>query len=128
MDVIDPGELEPADFEEDYETEHVHEYRDEIYKNEDYEYDEYDFDNDGSARKIGSRKKAGSVRKTRSPLKLTGVKKTAKPRKRTAPTKPAPTKRVTDIAGQFKKITVQLLKFSTEYSFFNGVYLNMYDL
>ncbi len=105
MDVIDPGELEPADFEEDYETEHVHEYRDEIYKNEDYEYDEYDFDNDGSARKIGSRKKAGSVRKTRSPLKLTGVKKTAKPRKRTAPTKPAPTKRVTDIAGQFKKIT-----------------------
>jgi len=105
MDVIDPGELEPADFEEDYETEHVHEYRDEIYKNEDYEYDEYDFDNNGSARKIGSRKKAGSVRKTRSPLKLTGVKKTAKPRKRTAPTKPAPTKRITDIAGQFKKIT-----------------------
>ena len=37
--------------------------------------------------------------------KTTGVKKTAKPRKRTAPTKPAPTKRVTDVSGQFKKIT-----------------------
>ncbi|MCK9288726.1 MAG: hypothetical protein M0P29_14315 [Sphaerochaetaceae bacterium] len=97
MDVIDPGELEPAEFEEDYVTNNVPEYMNDEY--------EYDFDNGGSARKIGSRKKAGSVRKTRSPSNLTGVKKTAKPRKRITSTKPAPTKRVTDIAGQFKKIT-----------------------
>jgi hypothetical protein len=97
MDVIDPGELEPAEFEEDYVTNNVPEYMNDEY--------EYDFDNGGSARKIGSRKKAGSVRKTRSPSNLTGVKKTAKPRKRTTPTKSAPTKRVTDVSGQFKKIT-----------------------
>jgi len=97
MDVIDPGELEPAEFEEDYVTNNVPEYMNDEY--------EYDFDNGGSARKIGSRKKAGSVRKTRSPSNLTGVKKTAKPRKRTTPTKSAPTKRVTDVTGQFKKIT-----------------------
>lgn len=97
MDVIDPGELEPAEFEEDYVTNNVPEYMNDEY--------EYDFDNGGSARKIGSRKKAGSVRKTRSPSNLTGVKKTAKPRKQTTPTKSAPTKRVTDVSGQFKKIT-----------------------
>jgi hypothetical protein len=37
--------------------------------------------------------------------KTTGVKKTAKPRKRITSTKSVATKRVTDVAGQFKKIT-----------------------